>query len=76
MSNFDDKLLKIEEEMLKLFKQNTYDSEMQFLMSLPFLKTNTLFSPVGSTSKYYAMFDERNHSSIFTETEPIIPVIE
>lgn len=39
MSDFDDKLLRIEEEKLKLFKQNTQDSEMQFLMSLhPFLK--------------------------------------
>lgn len=39
MSDFDDKLLRIEEEKLKLFKHNNQDSEMQFLMSLhPFLK--------------------------------------
>ncbi|XP_039297226.1 uncharacterized protein LOC111059543 [Nilaparvata lugens] len=38
-STIDDKLLKIEEEKLKLFKGNMADSEMQFLMSLyPFLK--------------------------------------
>jgi hypothetical protein len=39
MFDFDDKLLRIEEEKSKLFKQNTQDSEIQFMMSLhPFLK--------------------------------------
>jgi len=76
--DFDDKLLRIKEEKLKLLYSNKTHNKVncKFDESTPLLETNSPFTSIAITGEYYANFDEWSHFTIFTKSEPIIPVIE